>query len=141
MSVNDADWRPVVLSKRGVKSKADMAAAERTGAVVAVRKGGSNTTATGADVRKVDEAEDAHAIARVDVSIARKIQQARAAKGLTQKQLATSINEKANVVNDYESGRAVPNATILGKLERALGVQLRGGAKKKKKAAAAEDSA
>jgi putative transcription factor len=30
------------------------------------------------------------------------------------------------VVQDYESGRAVPNNQVLGKLERALGVKLRG---------------
>ena len=31
------------------------------------------------------------------------------------------INEKPQVVNDYEAGRAVPNQQILSKLERALG--------------------
>lgn len=45
---------------------------------------------------------------------------------MTQKELATKANEKPQVVNDYESGRAVPNQTIIGKLERALGVKLRG---------------
>lgn len=29
-------------------------------------------------------------------------------------------------INDYEAGRAVPNQQILGKLERSLGVKLRG---------------
>jgi len=31
-----------------------------------------------------------------------------------------------NQVNEYEAGKAVPNQQILGKLERALGVKLRG---------------
>ena len=31
------------------------------------------------------------------------------------------INEKAVVVVDYESGRALPNPQIISKLERALG--------------------
>jgi len=30
------------------------------------------------------------------------------------------------VVQEYEQGKAVPNQTILGKMERALGVKLRG---------------
>ena len=31
------------------------------------------------------------------------------------------INEKPQVINDYEAGRAIPNQQILGKLERTLG--------------------
>ncbi len=31
------------------------------------------------------------------------------------------INQKPQVINDYEAGRAIPNQQILGKLERALG--------------------
>ena len=31
------------------------------------------------------------------------------------------INEKQQVINDYESGRAIPNNQVMGKLERALG--------------------
>ena len=54
------------------------------------------------------------------------IQQARMAKSLTQKQLATLINEKPNVIAEYEQGKAIPNHQILGKLERKLGVKLRG---------------
>jgi len=36
------------------------------------------------------------------------------------------VNEKPQVVNDYESGRAIPNQQIISKLERAVGVKLRG---------------
>jgi putative transcription factor len=61
------------------------------------------------------------------MSVSKAIQQARQAKGLTQKDLATKINEKPQVVNEYEGGKAMnPNQQILMKLERALGVKLRG---------------
>jgi putative transcription factor len=61
------------------------------------------------------------------MSVSKAIQQARQAKGLTQKDLATKINEKPQVVNEYESGKALnPNQQTLMKLERALGVKLRG---------------
>jgi ribosome-binding protein aMBF1 (putative translation factor) len=43
---------------------------------------------------------------------------------MTQKELATAINEKPQVVGEYESGKAVPNPAIISKLERALGVKL-----------------
>ncbi len=47
--------------------------------------------------------------------------------------LAQAINEKPQIVNEYESGKAVPNNQVLGKMERALGVKLRGGGGKGKK--------
>lgn len=59
-------------------------------------------------------------------SLALRIQQARLAANLTQKELATRINEKPSVINDYESGRAIPNQQILSKLERSLNAKLRG---------------
>jgi transcriptional regulator with XRE-family HTH domain len=45
---------------------------------------------------------------------------------LSQKDVAAKINEKPSVLQDYESSKAIPNPQILGKLERALGVKLRG---------------
>ncbi len=36
------------------------------------------------------------------------------------------VNEKPQVVNDYECGRAIPNQQIISKLERAVQVRLRG---------------
>lgn len=54
------------------------------------------------------------------------MQNARAELKLTQKDVAQKINEKPSVLQDYESGKAIPNPQILGKLERALGVKLRG---------------
>jgi putative transcription factor len=47
-------------------------------------------------------------------------------KGLSQKDTAAKINEKPSVLQDYESGKAIPNPQVLGKLERVLGVKLRG---------------
>lgn len=41
----------------------------------------------------------------IDNNVARYIQQGRQAKGLSQKDLATKINEKPQIVNDYEAGR------------------------------------
>lgn len=45
---------------------------------------------------------------------------------MTQKDLAVKVNEKPSVIQDYEASKAVPNAQVLGKLERVLGVKLRG---------------
>jgi putative transcription factor len=45
---------------------------------------------------------------------------------LSQKDVAQKINEKPSVIQDYESGKAIPNPQVLSKLERVLGVKLRG---------------
>ncbi|RWS32005.1 Endothelial differentiation-related factor 1-like protein [Leptotrombidium deliense] len=62
----------------------------------------------------------------VALDVSKIIQQARQAKGLTQKDLATKICEKIQVVTEYEAGKAIPNQQILAKMERALGIKLRG---------------
>ena len=54
------------------------------------------------------------------------MQAARMEKQLSQKDVAQKINEKPSVLQDYEAGRAIPNPQILSKLERVLGVKLRG---------------
>jgi putative transcription factor len=62
----------------------------------------------------------------VGLDVGKLMQQGRQQKGLTQKDLATKICEKIQVVNEYESGKAIPNQQVLGKIERALGMKLRG---------------
>jgi transcriptional regulator with XRE-family HTH domain len=54
------------------------------------------------------------------------MQTARMELKLSQKEVAQKINEKPSVLQDYEAGKAIPNAQILSKLERTLGVKLRG---------------
>ena len=50
--------------------------------------------------------------------------QARLEKKLTQAQLGQLINEKPNVIQEYENGKAIPAPAVLSKLSRVLGVQL-----------------
>jgi putative transcription factor len=60
----------------------------------------------------------------VNANLSKAIQQARIAKSMTQKALATAINEKPQVIQQYESGQAIPNPQVLNKLDRALGIHL-----------------
>ena len=63
---------------------------------------------------------------RVGDAVKKAIMQGRLAKKLTQAQLAQQINEKPQIIQEYESGKAIPNQQVLSKLERILGVKLRG---------------
>merc|ERR1712232_433093 len=74
--------------------------------------------------KKLEEATDVGSIAKVDKALSKAIMQARTAKKMSQKELATSINEKPQVVAEYESGKAIPNPQIISKMERKLGCKL-----------------
>lgn len=77
-------------------------------------------------IAKLDRENEVAPPPKVSPTVGKAIGQSRQAKSMTQKDLGTRINEKPNVIADYESGRAVPSPQILAKMERALGVKLRG---------------
>ncbi|XP_034661614.1 endothelial differentiation-related factor 1-like [Drosophila subobscura] len=58
--------------------------------------------------------------------VCRLIMQGRQAKGLSQKDLASKICEKPQIIGDYEAGRGIPNNQVLAKIERVIGIKLRG---------------
>ena len=60
----------------------------------------------------------------VSSDLKKRIMAARLAKKMTQAQLAQAVNEKPQVIQEYESGKAIPSPAVLSKLSRALGVVL-----------------
>ena len=128
MSSNQ-DWNQVVFNKSSRSQKGQQpgqgAAAQKTTRVL----GPSNKQHHSRDpqnFRKIDQAEESKKIERVSQEVAQTIQRARNDKQWSQKELATKINEHHSVISDYETGQAYPNNQILSKLERVLGVKLRG---------------
>jgi len=75
-------------------------------------------------VEEIDNTEQSFKHKTLNHNVSLKIQQARQLKHMTQKELAIRINEKVNVIQDYESGRAIPSRQILNKLQQVLGVKL-----------------
>lgn len=115
-----------------MKDESAVNQARRQGiAIETVKKhnaGANQVTSGGLSATKLDnETEDFH-INRVSSNLKVQIVQARTAKKMTQAQLAQAINEKPNVIQEYESGKAIPNPQILNKMSRILGVQLKKGA-------------
>ncbi|KAM9446216.1 endothelial differentiation-related factor 1 homolog [Clarias gariepinus] len=131
----ESDWDTVtVLRKKGsaaqAKSKQAVTAAQRRGEEVETSKkwaaGQNKQHVITKNTAKLDrETEELHHD-RVPLEVGKVIQQGRQNKGLTQKDLATKINEKPQVIADYESGKAIPNNQVMGKIERAIGLKLRG---------------
>ncbi|XP_030491643.2 multiprotein-bridging factor 1c [Cannabis sativa] len=131
------DWEPVVLHKSKPKAqdlrdpKAVNRALRSGAAVQTIKKfdAGANKKATAApvvNVRKLEEGTEPAALNRVAPEVRLAIQKARMAKNLSQGDLAKQINERPQVVQEYENGKAVPNQAVLAKMERVLGVKLRG---------------
>eukprot|EP00588_Corethron_pennatum_P015486 CAMPEP_0194266246 /NCGR_PEP_ID=MMETSP0169-20130528/1207_1 /TAXON_ID=218684 /ORGANISM="Corethron pennatum, Strain L29A3" /LENGTH=185 /DNA_ID=CAMNT_0039006885 /DNA_START=120 /DNA_END=677 /DNA_ORIENTATION=+ len=105
-----------------------LARAKAQGLVTTEKKfsGGTNSSAHSAsaiNARKIEDA-DSYRVAKVDKSLSKAIQQARMAQKMSQKDLATKINEKPQIIGEYESGKAVPNGQIISKIERALNCKL-----------------
>ncbi|CAO2187931.1 unnamed protein product, partial [Urochloa humidicola] len=131
------DWEPVVVRKKAPtaaakKDEKAVNAARRSGAEIETMKkynAGTNKAAssgTSLNTKRLDDDTENLAHERVPSDLKKNLMQARLDKKMTQAQLAQMINEKPQVIQEYESGKAIPNQQIIGKLERALGTKLRG---------------
>ena len=133
---SNTDWDTVTYLRKPkqahTSAKSDKAVKDalRKGEAVDTRqKYGAATNkkpTTSKNTAKLDrETEELHHD-RVSLTVARLIQQGRQQKELSRKDLAMKINEKVQVVSEYESGKAIPNDQVMGKIERAIGIKLRG---------------
>jgi len=140
----DQDWNSVVLKKNPnakPKTAHGLAEAKATGAVEVQKKfdAGTNKTAhVPKNAAKIDaETEDFHH-AHVTLEFKLALQKARLAKKWSQADLAKQLAVKQSVINDYESGKAIPDGSLISKMNRVLGVVL---PKIPKPAKKAEDAA
>lgn len=130
----DQDWTPVVLTKNKPTKTSNLSASavargKSSGTITSERKMGaaenkSAHSGAGANARKLEESTEDFHHNTVNASLSKAITQARIAKKMTQQQLATAINERAQVIQQYESGKAIPNPQIINKLDKALGTHL-----------------
>lgn len=136
------DWNSVTKIGKNVsgggaratvaRSQSEINAARRSGALISTDKkyvtGNKTSDPNGQRLTKIDRENEVAPPPKIDASVGKAMAKARGEKTppMTQKDLATKVNEKPSVINDYESGRAVPSQQVLAKLERALGVKLRG---------------
>lgn len=140
LSNTDWDSQTVVGSRARVggsgprtgvaRSTGALNSAMRSGNVLSTEKkfatGNHSNNPEGQRLAKIDRDDNAAPPPKVSLSVGRAIQQGRQAKNLSQKDLATAIAEKPQIVSEYESGKGIPNQQVLGKMEKKLGVKLRG---------------
>lgn len=114
------DWKPVILHKKLTKEDA-----KRSGQTISVKKhntGNKNTAPVNASKLDTDEIVVPKT---VDRALAQRIQSARAAKGMTQKELAFACNVDTKTIQTWENGTAIPNGPLLVKIRKALGDNLK----------------
>jgi|SaaInl6LU_22_DNA_1037377.scaffolds.fasta_scaffold01345_4 putative transcription factor len=103
-SMNHQDWNPIVIHGKTTPPKREHREVTRE--------------------QKLDR-EELGTHKKVSHSMGSMIQQGRIAKGFkTQKDLALAVGVNVSIINAYESGRAIPDPSILQKLRRILGVKL-----------------
>ena len=71
--------------------------------------------------KKIEEGKLEHK--KITNELRVQIQQGRASKGLTQKQLANSVNLPQSIINEIESGKAIYNHVHINKIKRVLGIK------------------
>jgi len=119
------DWTPVVLRKEmkaKPKTEQALASAKAKGQVETVAKV-HHTAPTNARLLDDNEAAD-YKLPTVTHDFKLALQKARQEKGWAQKDLAAKLNVKPSVINDYESGKVVPQPAFISQMNRVLGVQL-----------------
>lgn len=113
------DWETVVFKKKNTVNNSNYKIGEK--------KNIKNTSIKNdLNMRKLDEENEklTHDTVSFELKIA--ILKARNAKKLSQKDLAKEINVKQDIIASYENGTAIPNNTIINKLQKVLGVKLTG---------------
>ncbi|KAL5269172.1 hypothetical protein ACHWQZ_G002857 [Mnemiopsis leidyi] len=130
-----SDWQtqPTVLSKRTTakdrRSTSAVNKASRQGNVDVDKKygaGGNQQKTCQKNTANLDRETEELKHEAVSKDFSRHLREARTAKGWTQKDMAQKINEKPQIIQEYETGKALPNNQIQSKMERVLGVHLRG---------------
>jgi putative transcription factor len=129
------DTEVTILRKKlprggALKSEQAVNAARRTGVSVETQQkygaASNKQVPTTLNTAKLDRETEELKHDTISLDVGKLIQQGRQAKNLSQKDLATRINEKPQIVTDYEAGRGIPNQQILAKIERVIGIKLRG---------------
>ena len=134
--MSESDWDHVTVLRKKAPKAADLKSqqavnmAQKKGLAIETNKkfaaGTNKKASTSLNTARLDQETEELRHETVSSDVSKLIQQGRQTKGLTQKELATRICEKPQVINEYEAGKGIPNQQILGKIERVIGIRLRG---------------
>ena len=119
-------WEPVIFKKRYNPCRKPTALDRANGNVKIVskkKKINSQKDHDHAKMAKIDRENKIQKVNTIGRELGIKIQQARANKKLSQKQLAQQLNMKQDIIAKYETGKAIYNQRILNKIKKILSIQ------------------
>ena len=127
---NTQDWTPIVFRKQVKSTTTKNPIPGETVSEQKFNAGKNTQKPVNSSARKIEKIADGDEDVvmksnTVSPDLKLQIQQARQAKKLTQKQLATSCNLPESVIKSYENGTAQANGQELAKMSRILGVKLK----------------
>jgi len=114
-------WETVTF---GTKATASFAKPATNKSVLTPRNGAPTITHSSKSAAALENEDLELKHQSVAPELKRAIMQARAAKQMTQKALALQLGCDAKTVAEYESGKAIPNNSLIAKMERTLGAKL-----------------
>ena len=127
------DWKTVDIGNRNyynIDKTIALKKAQRSGQSMSIEKNKykrSNnlimSTSTN-HIKKIEEETEIFHIQKSGLTLANSIQQARTSMNLTQKELATKLNIKPQIIQSYESGQAQPNVNLINKMEKIFKIKL-----------------
>ena len=123
MSFEHQDWNNVVFKKKQstTLTNEDIRRSNYKTKQRVVNNNSKNSV-NGQKLYNLDNETESFEVKKVSLSLSRQIQQARLSNKITQKELAQRINVSNKIINDYESGKAIPDNAVKMKIQRALGI-------------------
>jgi ribosome-binding protein aMBF1 (putative translation factor) len=125
------DWKDFTWNKTGEKGKNQsdksyIMEQKRKGNTVVISKNVNNKhDKSDINMRVLEKEEDTFKLPTISLNMSKKIALARCDKKLTQKELAFKLNLDVKIIQEYESGKGIPNSFIINKIEKILGTKLR----------------
>ena len=113
------DWKQVILRNPNAPSKKE---AEKKKLIKKPVQHNSNNLSGGVSFKKLD-GDDVQKLEKVSKNDVQKIQQARLAQKMSQKDLANRLNVKQTVINELESGKMNKNNQFVSKVKKVLRIQ------------------
>ena len=118
------DWSTVAFSNKPPPRPQSARGPGGGGPSGSTPRGPSSVAKNGMSMSELEADTDNLGIAKVSNELKKAIQQARMAKKMNQKELAAALQIDAKTINEYESGKAIPNNQLIAKMERTLGAKL-----------------
>ena len=112
------DWNTVTLHKTYTPQE-KLKHSQRTGNTVSVDK----RKPPHVNVVSLENETETFTHKKTGLKLGQQIQQARVNKKLSQKALAQLLNEKPQLIQQYENGQATPDPRLINKLQIKLGVR------------------